>query len=398
MHPQTDCSFLTKLPFELRVLIYELVLGNCLISEALGITDCSRDFDPFTAFWQTASSAAHLIEWSPRSLRSRLILSEGSYQSARDNGRPIAVALLLTCRLMYRECVQLLYASNAFSFRCLQDFEDFSYRYLDDNDSDGEKHITWVKKLQINSGYMTFKVPKVVFGASSLQLLSIGVDADTFLLRGLYAPHSDALRVLLKLSDLPKLTQIEIFWTMWPPWYLSELCATRWAHRQSDKEAKASSNAISKPLTRIASYPGSRQDFRKQHCKGGLTLVQWIQVQAMESMRDQGYPCEFQDLYWAEVVPSLIAGTETGDGALEDDEGDDISTDEASDWDNACSREQAFYTGFVSSAEELDLELNELQAERGEEYENFYGEFTSYQHGSAVGVGHVTETLGPFPF
>jgi hypothetical protein len=370
MHPQTDCSFLTKLPFELRVLIYELVLGNCLISTALDITDRSRDFDPFTAFWQTA---AHLIEWSPRSLRSRPMLSEESYQSTRDSGRPIAVALLLTCRLMYRECVQLLYASNAFSFRCLQDFEEFSSRYLDD-DNDGEKRITWVKKLQIDSGYMIFKVPKVVFGASSLQLLSIGADPNTFLLTGLYAPHSDALRVLLKLSGLPNLTQIEIFWTRWPPWYPSELWARRWAHSQPDKEAEASSSAISKLLTRIVSFPGSRQDFCKQHCKSGLTLVQWIQVQVMESMRDQGYPCKFQDLYWAEVVPSLIAGMTTGDGVFEGDEGDDISTDEASDWDNASSQERAFYTDFVSSAEELDLELDELQAERGEEYENFYGE------------------------
>jgi hypothetical protein len=387
MHPQTDCSFLTKLPFELRVLIYELVLGNCLISMALGVDDCSRDFDPFTAFWQTA---ARLLEWRRRSHSSRLMLGEESYQSTRDSGRPIEVALLLTCRFMYSECVQLLYASNAFSFRSLQGFEEFSSRYLDDDDDDddnnGEKRITWVKKLQINSGDMTFKVPKVVFGASSLQLLSIGVDPDTFLLTGLYVPHSDALRVLLKLSDLPNLTQIEIFWTTWPPWYLSELCARRWAHRQSDKEAEASSSAVSKPLTRIASHPASRQDFRKQHCKGGLTLVQWIQVQVMESMRDQGYSCEFQDLYWAEVVPSLIAGTKMEDGDEGDegdecdecDECDDISTDEASDWDNASSKEQAFYTDFVSSAEELDLELNELRAERGEEYENFYGEMLDF--------------------
>jgi hypothetical protein len=211
MHPQTDCSFFTKLSLDLRVLIHELVLGNCLISTAVGITDRSGDFDPFTAFWQPASSAAHLIEWSPWSLPRRLMRSEGSYQSTRDSGKPIAVALLLTCRLMYRECVQLLYAANAFSFRCQQDFDEFSFRYLDNDDNDGEKRIAWVKKLQINSGYMIFKVPKVVFGASSLQLLSIGVEPDTFLLVGLYAPHSDALRVLLKLSDLPKLTQIEIF-------------------------------------------------------------------------------------------------------------------------------------------------------------------------------------------
>lgn len=371
MHPQTDCSFLTKLPFELRVLIYELVLGNCLIRTALGITDRSRYFDPFTAFWKTASSAGHLIEWSPRSLRRRLMLSQGSYQSTRHSGRPIAVALLLTCRLMYRECAQLLYASNAFSFRCLQDFEKFSSRYLDDDDNDGEKRIAWVKKLQINSGCMIFKVPKVVFGASSLQLLSIGADPDTFLLAGLYAPHSDALKVLLKLSDLPKLTQIEIFWTTWPPWCLSELCA---AYRQAAKEAKASSSAISKPLTRIASYPGGRKEFRRQHCKGGLTLVHWIQVQVMKSMRDQGYSCGFQNLYWTEVVPLLMARTKTGSDALEGDEDDDISSDVASDWSNADSQERAFYTDFVSSAEELDLELNELQAERGEEYENVYGE------------------------
>ena len=377
MHPQTDCSFLTKLPFELRVLIYELVLGNCLISTALGIAHCSRGYDPFTALWQTTSSAAHLIEWSPRSLRRRLMLSEGSYQSTRDSGRPIAIALLLTCRLMHRECVQLLYASNAFSFRCLQEFEKFSSRYLDDDDNDGEKRIAWVKKLQISSCHMIFKVPKVVFGASSLQLLSMGADPDTFLLAGLYAPHSDALRVLLKLSDLPKLTQIEIFWTTWPPWCLSELCARRWAHRQSDKEAKASSSAISKPLTRIASYPGGREEFCRQHCKGGLTLVHWIQVRVMKSMRDQGYSCEFQDVYWTEVVPSLMARMKTGSNALEGDEDDDISSDVASDWSHADSQEREFYTDFVSSAEELDLELNELQAERGEQYENIYGEIWS---------------------
>src|SRR5271163_4099553 len=114
MHPQTDCSFLTKLSLGLRVLIYELVLGNCLISTAVGITDRSRDFDPFTVFWQTASFAVHLIEWSPWSLPRRLMPSEGSYQSTRDSGGPIAVALLLTSRLVYRECVRLLYASNAF--------------------------------------------------------------------------------------------------------------------------------------------------------------------------------------------------------------------------------------------------------------------------------------------
>src|SRR5271156_2462700 len=342
MHPQTDCSF-TKLPFELRVLIYELVLGNCLIRTALSIADRSRDFDPFTAFWKKASSAAHLIEWSPRSLRRRLMLSEGSYQSTRDSGRPTAVALLLTCRLMYRECVQLLYASNAFSFRRPQDFKAFSSRYLDDDDNDGEKRIAWVKKLQINSGCMTFKVPKVVFGASSLQLLSIGVDPDIFLLAGLYTPHSDALRVLLKLTDLPKLTQIEIFWTTWPPWCLSELCARRWAHGQSNKEAKASSSAISNPLTRIASYPGGREEFCRQNCNGGLTLVHWIQVQVMESMRDQGYSCRFQNLYWTEVVPSLMARTKTGSDALEGDEDDDISSDVASNWSNADSQERAFY-------------------------------------------------------
>jgi hypothetical protein len=383
MHPQTDCPFVTKLSFKLRVPIYELVLGNCLISTAVDVADRSRDFDPFTAFWQAASSGAHRIEWSRRSPRGHLMLSEGSYQPIRVIGRqrPITVALLLTCRLMHHECVQLLYASNAFSFRYPQDFEEFSSRYLDGNDNGGEKCITWVKKLQINSGNLAFKVPKVVFGASSLQVLSIGADPDTFLLPGLYAPHSDALRALLKLSDLPNLTQIEIFWTTWPPWYLSESCTKRWAHRQSDKEAKASSSAISKPLTMIASYPGGRTDFCKQHCKGGLTLVQWIQAQVMKSMRDQGYPCELQHLYWAEFGPSLVAGMETGDDTLEGDEGDegdDISTDEGSDWDNTSSQERAFYRDFVSSAEELDLEVKELQAEKGEEYENVYGKIVDH--------------------
>jgi hypothetical protein len=382
MHPQTDCPFLTKLSFKLRVQIYELVLGNCLIRTAVDITDRSRDFDPFTAFWQAASSTAHLIEWSRRSLRGHHMLSEGICQPIQASGKRtlITVALLLTCRLMHNECVQLLYASNAFSFRCLQDFEEFSSRYLDDDGNGGEKRITWVKKLQINSGNMVFKVPKVVFGASSLQLLSIGTDPDTFLLPGLYAPHRDALRVLLKLSDLPNLTQIEIFWTTWPPWYLSESCTKRWAHRQSDKEAKASSSAISKPLTTVASYPGTRPDFCRQHCKGGLTLVQWVQVEVMKSMKNQGYPCELQGLYWAGVGLSLVAGTETGDGTLEGDEGDDISTDEASDWDNASSEEREFYRNFVSPAKELYLEVNELQAEKEEEYENVYGEsleFTS---------------------
>ena len=200
----------------------------------------------------------------------------------------------------------------------------------------------------------------------------------TFLLAGLYAPHSDALKVLLKLSDLPKLTQIEIFWTTWPPWCLSELCARRWEYRQAAKEAKASSSAISKPLTRIASYPGGREEFCRQNCNGGLTLVHWIQVQVMESMRDQGYSCRFQNLYWTEVVPSLMARTKVGSDALEGDEDDDISSDVASDWSNADSQEQAFYTDFVSSAEELDLELNELQAERGEEYRNIYGEMLDF--------------------
>ena len=374
MHPQTDCSFFTKLAFEVRVLIYELVLGNCLISTAIDTTYRSRDFDPFIAFWQTASPAAHLIKWSPWSLPRRLMPSEGSRQSTRDSRGPIAVALLLTSRLVYRECVRLLYASNAFSFPDLQDFEEFSSRYLDnDDDNDSEKRIAWVKKLQISSGNMIFKVPKVVFGASNLKLLSIGVDPDTILLAGLYTPHSDALRVLLKLSDLPKLTQIEIFWTTWPPWCLSELCSRRWAH-----EAKASSGAISKPLTRIASYPGGREEFCRQHCNGGLTLVHWIQVQVMESMRDQGYSCIFQNLYWTEVVPSLMAGTKTGSDALEGDEDDDISSDVASDWSNADSRERAYYTNFVSSAKELNKELSDLEAEIGEKYENVYGEMLEF--------------------
>jgi hypothetical protein len=98
----------------------------------------------------------------------------------------------------------------------------------------------------------------------------------------------------------------------------------------------------------------------------------------MESMRDQGYSCRFQNLYWTEVVPSLMARAKTGCDALEGDEDDDISSDVASDWSNADSQERAFYTDFVSSAEELDQELNELQAERGEVYENVYGEILEF--------------------
>ena len=379
MYPEMGCLFLTKLPYEVRVQIYVLVLGNYLIYTTARTTEHSMYFDPSTALWR-ASSAAHRIEWR--------------YPSVIDHRpkRSIEISLLLTCRFVYHECRQLLYARNTFSFRDLQEFEAFSSEYLDGDNTDGEKRISWITKLQMACGYKIFKVPKVVFNASSLQLLSLGADPDTFLLAGLYAPHSDALRVLLKLSDLPKLTQMEIFWATWPPWCLSMLSTERAMHTQSGEEAKASSNAISIPLTSIASHPGGRHNFSKQHCEGGLTLVRWIQVQAMKYMRDHGYCCHYQTLYWTTVEPLLMVRTATGNDALEgndddndddddeeddeeddDDDDDSSSTDEASGIGYENPRERALYENFVPSAEELDLEIDELQAEMGEEYENVYG-------------------------
>src|SRR5436853_6156530 len=102
----------------------------------LTITKHSKDFDPSVRLWQ-AFSPADMIEWSPSSLRHPRVLSDGNSLPTIDRGRSIAVTLLHACRFLYCECRQLLYALNAFSFGDLQEFEEFSSRYLDADENGG---------------------------------------------------------------------------------------------------------------------------------------------------------------------------------------------------------------------------------------------------------------------
>ena len=110
------CTFLTKLPLEIRLHIYEYVLGGNLLHlvqlprrVAHGRCRCEKPSDPL------------------RNCRPALRTPLNPWLGRVSNGN---VALLMTCRQIYRESIEVLYARNAFDVNDLTTFVFFARSIL----------------------------------------------------------------------------------------------------------------------------------------------------------------------------------------------------------------------------------------------------------------------------
>lgn len=110
-----DCTFLSRLPMELRLEIYTLVLGGKL----LHVVQLPRKL--------AHRSCPSVNEYGyrtccPTTLRSNVRHSPSKTKNSLSSAN---TAILQTCRQIYMEAIQLLYNSNAFDFDDLHTFVYF---------------------------------------------------------------------------------------------------------------------------------------------------------------------------------------------------------------------------------------------------------------------------------
>ncbi|KAK4502260.1 hypothetical protein PRZ48_005685 [Zasmidium cellare] len=116
---QVDCSFLQKLPYDVRVIIYEMVLGgNTLHLEAANPK--SRILHSVCKHPERIDNPGIHIDCSTQSGLRPSSAPREEYQDATG-----FLPLLVTCRKIYSEAIGSLYNSNTFEFT--QNFAAFTF-------------------------------------------------------------------------------------------------------------------------------------------------------------------------------------------------------------------------------------------------------------------------------
>ncbi|KAB8360885.1 hypothetical protein FH972_024618 [Carpinus fangiana] len=112
-NPQTACAFLTRVPFEIRTIIIDLVLGNHILhigNETLFPKALRRKGKTRPVAHLQCPMAASEEECPHR------FLAASEQYSSHSHVKTDMLSLLQTCRLLYREAAARLYASNIFDF------------------------------------------------------------------------------------------------------------------------------------------------------------------------------------------------------------------------------------------------------------------------------------------
>ncbi|KAL8681243.1 MAG: hypothetical protein Q9186_002621 [Xanthomendoza sp. 1 TL-2023] len=106
---QLECAFLSRLPGEIRNEIYLLLLGN----RRLSMFDCGR-----------IPSKHRLIHHELRPDHKEVL--QGHVLSSRPHPATNKLAILQTCRQIYGEAADVLYSTNCFEIRRLDDLRAFN--------------------------------------------------------------------------------------------------------------------------------------------------------------------------------------------------------------------------------------------------------------------------------
>ncbi|KAL4999557.1 hypothetical protein BDV10DRAFT_53390 [Aspergillus recurvatus] len=156
MNPQSTSSFITKLPLEVRLMIYEYVFGDQVVHlvqvkdkirhvrcrNTTSSLDKNRRCCPITpARWRANDLAATAAALSMENASSSMLYPH-THPSLPSNLSNSSTALLRTCRSIYAEASSLLYKNSAFDVDDLTTFIAFSL-------SISSEHLAAIKKLTI---------------------------------------------------------------------------------------------------------------------------------------------------------------------------------------------------------------------------------------------------------
>ncbi len=163
MNPQSTCALLTKLPLEIRLMIYEYAFGDQVVhlvqvkdkirhvrcNNTTSSLDKNRRCCPVTpARWRANDLAAAATFPSPTnsasstSATSNSMLYPHTHPSLPSQLSNSSTALLRTCRAVYAEASSILYKNSAFDVDDLTTFIAFSLSISAD-------HLRAIRKLTI---------------------------------------------------------------------------------------------------------------------------------------------------------------------------------------------------------------------------------------------------------
>ncbi|KAF2438619.1 hypothetical protein P171DRAFT_437057 [Karstenula rhodostoma CBS 690.94] len=120
---QTQSPFFSKLPPEIRFMIYEMVLCETAQVHII-VKGCKREGDTTQMYGRTCVEPRR---YCPPGSRCR-----------------VQSQLLLTCRMVYREAIDILYSKNAFIFQSEYDFVLFGRQTV-------PRHLGKIKKVCIGT-------------------------------------------------------------------------------------------------------------------------------------------------------------------------------------------------------------------------------------------------------
>ena len=173
-----SCSFLERLPLELRLHIYEYVLGG----ETIHLVHIRKR----SSEWPSQTSGSMLTSmiganWNP--------MRSDPWESPDINP-----ALILSCRQIYREAVDILYSSNVFAVDNITAFIYLADNYLPSQRLLAIKHlqvsITWrfssllashTGQRDTDDGYYDFETWRRFWHllACDMRLTSLSIDIDS---------------------------------------------------------------------------------------------------------------------------------------------------------------------------------------------------------------------------
>lgn len=109
-HDQPDCGFLSKLPLDVRMLIYELVVGGSTIHVSAG--------DNHSRIYHFICQVPDRITQSQIHGQCHQLTTKRPSSAPREHYAQATgfLPLLVTCRQIYSEAVHVLYSSNRFEF------------------------------------------------------------------------------------------------------------------------------------------------------------------------------------------------------------------------------------------------------------------------------------------
>lgn len=177
MRGSPSCSFLKRLPLELRLHIYEYVLGG----ETINLVQIRKRSSEWP-FLTSGSMLTSMIgaSWDP--------MKPDPWKSPDINP-----ALLLSCRQIYSEAADILYSSNVFAVDNITAFIYLAENYLSSQRLLAIKHLqvsfTWrftsllasyIAARDVDDGYYDFETWRRFWHllANDMRLTSLSIDID----------------------------------------------------------------------------------------------------------------------------------------------------------------------------------------------------------------------------